>query len=47
MKVNLIKPNLYIIEKGKLIPQSTTIEQKKKNKNYRYIPYDPLNNPDP
>lgn len=45
MNANWLKPNLYIIENGKLVPRPRTPEQKKKN--YRYIPYDPLNNPGP
>jgi hypothetical protein len=45
MNVNWLKPNLYVVENGKLVPRPTTPEQKKKN--YRYIPYDPLNNPAP
>jgi hypothetical protein len=44
MSTNWLKPNLYIVQNGKLVPRPTTPEQKK---NYRYIPYDPMNNPTP
>lgn len=44
MSTNWLKPNLYIVQNGKLVPRPTTPEQKK---NYRYIPYDPVNNPTP
>jgi hypothetical protein len=39
-----LKPNAFIILNGKLVPRPNTPEKKK---NYRYIPYDPVNNPVP
>lgn len=44
MDSNWLKPNVYIVQNGKLVPRPNTPEQKK---NYRYIHYDPLNNPAP
>lgn len=44
MNQSWIKPNSFVIKDGKLVPRNTTPEQKK---NYKYIPYDPLNNPTP
>lgn len=44
MNASWLRPNLYVVQNGKLVPRSTTPEQKK---NYRYISYDPLNNPGP
>jgi uncharacterized protein YdcH (DUF465 family) len=44
MDPNWLKPNAFIVQNGKLVPRSTTPEKKK---NYRYVPYDPLNNPTP
>lgn len=42
MDANWLKPNVYVIQNGKLVPRPNTPEQKK---NYRYIHYDPLHNP--
>ena len=39
-----LKPNAFIIQNGKLVPRPNTPEKKK---NYRYIAYDPVNNPVP
>lgn len=44
MDSNWLKPNVYVIENGKLVPRPTTPETRK---NYRYIHYDPLTNPTP
>lgn len=44
MDSNWLKPNVYIVQNGKLVPRPNTPDHKK---NYRYIHYDPLNNPAP
>jgi hypothetical protein len=44
MSTNWLRPNLYVVENGKLVPRSTTPKQRK---NYRYVHYDPINNPGP
>ena len=45
MSNNFVKTNHMIIKGGKLLPRPTTPTNEKKN--YRYIPYDPLNRPGP
>jgi hypothetical protein len=44
MCLTSLKPNAFIIQNGKLVPRPNTPEKKN---NYRYIPYDPVNNPVP
>lgn len=44
MSVNWLRPNVFVVQGGKLVPRPSTPEQKK---NYRYIPYDPISNPTP
>ena len=44
MTTSWLRPNLYVVQNGKLVARPTTPEQKK---NYRYIPFEPVNNPAP
>lgn len=44
MNSSLLKNNVYVVQNGKLIPKEM---QKEEKKNYRYVPYDPANNPQP
>lgn len=44
MTTSWLRPNLYVVQNGKLVPRPTTPEQKK---NYRYIPFEPFHNPGP
>ena len=44
MNSTTFKPNVFVVQNGKLIPKQTQQEEKK---NYRYVPYDPANNPQP
>jgi len=39
-----LKTNVFVVQNGKLIPKQPQQEEKK---NYRYVPYDPANNPQP
>jgi hypothetical protein len=45
MNANWLKANAYVVEHGKLVPRRRTPEQKRRN--YRYVPYDCVNNPGP
>lgn len=38
------KPNVFVVQNGKLVPKETQQEEKK---SYRYVPYDSANNPQP
>ena len=42
MKATWLKPNLYSVKNGKIVPRSSTPVQ---SHNYKYIPYTPLNKP--
>jgi len=44
MNLAPLKPNVFVVQNGKLIPKQSLQEEKK---NYRYVPYDPANNPQP
>lgn len=44
MQASWLKPNHFTVKNGKLIPRSSTPTQ---SKNYRYIPFDPVNKPNP
>lgn len=44
MNTAWLRPNAYIVQNGRLVPRPSTPEHKK---NYRYVHFDPLNNPAP
>lgn len=45
MHSNWLKPNHFVVKDGKIVPRPTTPPNTKKN--YRYLPFDPMNRPGP
>ena len=45
MNTNLVQTNHFVAKGGRLFPRPTTPPNGKKN--YRYIPFDPINRPGP
>ena len=45
MSTNFVKTNHFIVRRGKLLPRLATPPNEEKN--YQYVPYEPLNRPGP